>query len=214
MKRSTLAIFTAAFIFFSCNNADDTKQDKTEKSDSTKTAMDTTSTPPMDSAAMMKAWQDYMTPGAVHAMLAKHNGTWTEDVTVWMSPEAPPLKSTATAVNKMILGGRYQESHHTGTMMGMPFEGVSMLGYDNAKKTFQSSWADNMGTGIMNLEGPWDSTTHTITLRGSVIDPSTGKPCDVREIFTMVDDNTQKLEMYGTQNGKEYKTMEIMLKRK
>lgn len=27
----------------------------------------------------------------------------------------------------------------------MPFEGISTLGYDNAKKTFFSTWIDNMG---------------------------------------------------------------------
>jgi hypothetical protein len=35
----------------------------------------------------------------------------------------------------------------------MPFEGISTLGYDNAKKTFFSTWIDNMGTGMMVMEG-------------------------------------------------------------
>ncbi|MBK9333372.1 MAG: DUF1579 family protein [Ignavibacteria bacterium] len=30
------------------------------------------------------------------------------------------------------MGGRYQQGKHTGDMMGMPFEGMSLLGYDNA----------------------------------------------------------------------------------
>src|SRR5205085_3415920 len=119
--------------------------------------------PPMDSADMMKAWQSYMTPGEEHKMLAKSNGTWNEEITVWMSPDAPPQKNTATAENKMIMNGRYQYTTHKGNFMGMPFEGISTTGYDNARKVYVSTWIDNMGSGIMNMEGPWDANSNTVT---------------------------------------------------
>jgi len=167
-----------------------------------------------DQQAMMKAWQDYMTPGEIHKMLGKADGEWTYEATVWMTPGAPPDKSTGTAVNKMILGGRYQQSTHSGNIMGMPFEGQSVLGYDNARKVFQSTWIDNMGTGIMQMEGPLDHATRSINLTGKMTDPMTGKDVKVREKFTWVDDNTQKMEMYDTKDGKETKTMEITFKRK
>ena len=108
---------------------------------------------PVDQDAMIKAWQNYMTPGDVHKMLAKSDGEWTGEVTMWMAPGAPPQKSAATIVNKMILGGRYQESTWKGNMMSMPFEGTATTGYDNAKKVLMTSWIDNMGTGIEYLEG-------------------------------------------------------------
>ncbi|MEO7960895.1 MAG: DUF1579 domain-containing protein [Ginsengibacter sp.] len=164
--------------------------------------------------AEMKAWQAYMTPGDIHKMIATSDGTWTEDITMWMAPGQPPSKSIATVENEMILGGRYQQSKHTGSFNGMPFEGFSILGYDNAKKKFTSSWADNMGTGLMNMEGTWDPATKTISFTGATTDPSTGKSVDMRENFTIVDNDTQKMEMYMVQDGHEFKTMEIMLKRK
>ena len=34
----------------------------------------------------MKAWQDYMTPGAMHKWLATQVGTWEAEVTMWMDP--------------------------------------------------------------------------------------------------------------------------------
>ena len=210
MKRFTITICAAIFLC-SCN---DTKtEDKKATTDSGSTAKMDDKQPPMDSAAMMKAWQTYMTPGSIHAMLAKSSGTWEENVTMYM-PGAPPSKNMSTAVNTMILGGRYQQSHHTGTFNGMPFEGISTVGYDNGKKMFESSWVDNLGTGIMNMEGTWDSTTHTINFKGKMTDPGSGKDMDVREIFTLVDDNNQKMEMFATEHGKESKTMEISLKRK
>src|SRR5688500_2184224 len=166
---------------------------------------------PVDSATAMKAWMEYATPGEPHKMLAKSNGTWTGEVTMWMSPDAPPNKSTSTSTNKMIMDGRYQLAEFQGNFMGMPFTGMSLTGYDNAKKVFVSAWIDNMGTGIMKMEGPWNEASKTMTLSGTVIEPSTGRECNVKETFKIVDDDTQIMEMYGPdpKTGKEYKTMSI-----
>lgn len=167
-----------------------------------------------DQQADQKAWLEYMTPGSVHEMIAKSDGDWNEDITLWMSPDAPPTKSSGSVTNKMILGGRYQYSTHTGNMMGMPFEGINILGFDNARKVFQSSWIDNFGTGISNTEGTWDEGSKTIEFIGKSVDPMSGKEMDIRETFKIIDDKSQFMEMYMTSNGKESKTMEIILTRK
>ena len=164
--------------------------------------------------ASMKAWMTYMTPGDMHKMLAESDGEWNEEIIMWMAPDAPPTKSTATAVNKMIMGGRYQQSMHTGSFNGMPFEGISLVGYDNAKKVFMSSWIDNMGTGVMQMEGTWDPNTKTINFVGNSIDPVTGKDMKVRETYKIVDKNTHMMDMFMTQDGKESKSMEIKFTRK
>ncbi len=163
--------------------------------------------------AAQKAWMDYMTPGPMHKMMAMGNGTWNTDLTFWMSPDGPSSKSTGSCTNRMILGDRYQETVHTGDMGGMQFEGHGITAYDNARKVFQSIWYDNMGTGIMVLEGKLDEATRTLTLTGTSTDP-TGKPMGVREVFKWVDDNTQWMEMYMMQDGKEFKSMEMKLTRK
>jgi hypothetical protein len=167
------------------------------------------------SEAEMKAWMEYMTPGDFHKEMAKWDGEWTGDMLMWMSPGTEPQKLTSSCVNKMIMGGRYQSSTHTGNFNGMPFEGISTTGYDNARKKFISTWVDNMGTGIMVMEGVWNENTKTLELKGKQTDPSTGKEMDVREAFKVIDDNTQKMEMYMTPaGGKEFKSMEIVFKRK
>jgi hypothetical protein len=217
MKRLTVIFCSMiALAIAGCNDAPTT--DSAAKGDSaTATKSDTTATaatdapaPPLDSAAMMKAWGEYMTPGEQHKMLAAQNGKWEGKVTMWMAPGAPPSESKSTTVNQMILGGRYQESKHSGSFGGMPFEGKSIVGYDNIKKVFISTWVDNMGTGVMVAEGPWDAASKSITFTGSMVDPTTGKECKFREIMTFIDDKHQKMEMYNTPGGsKEYKTMEI-----
>src|SRR5882757_11212726 len=167
-----------------------------------------------DQEAAQKAWMAYMTPGPIHQMVAKSDGNWKADVTMWMAPGAEPTKNTAECTNKMILGGRYQETKYTGTMMGMPFEGMGLMAYDNAKKVFISSWVDNMGTGMMNLEGKWDDNSKSITFLGKSVDPTTGKEMDIRQVLKIIDDNAQQLDMYMQMNGQEFKTMEIKLTRK
>jgi len=115
------------------------------------------------------------------------------------------------------MGGRYQMSKHNGNMMGAPFEGMSTVGYDNATKQFVSTWIDNWGTGIMMMSGTWDEATKTMSLSGSMPDLCRpGKTCAMRETMKVVDDNTQKMEMYGPdpKTGKEMKVMEMTLTRK
>ncbi|HAY32628.1 MAG TPA: DUF1579 domain-containing protein [Ignavibacteria bacterium] len=162
----------------------------------------------------MKAWMEYMTPGPVHEMLAKSDGAWTGDNTFWMAPGAPPMNTKSEAVFSMIMGGRYQQGKHTGDMMGMPFEGMSLLGYDNAMNEFHSVWFDNMGTGIMFLKGKWDEATNSATLTGQMTDPESKQLIDIREVFTMTDNDNHKMEMYFTKDGSEFKAMEILYKRK
>jgi|SRR5690606_10423394 len=163
----------------------------------------------------MKAWMDYMTPGDIHNEIAKWDGEWAEEMTMWMAPDAPPQKYDLTCVNEMVLGGRYQTSVHKGNFGGMDFEGRSTLAYDNIKKKLISTWIDNMGTGLMVMEGTWDPKTKTANFKGMSMDPMSGKEVQMREVFTIVDDKTQKMEMYMTgPDGKEYKSMEILLKKK
>jgi hypothetical protein len=168
-----------------------------------------------DQAEMEKKWTAYMTPGEPHKMFAMDNGTWDEQATMWMMPNDPnPTKNKMKAVSRMILGGRYQEMTHTGNFMGMPFEGIGTLGYDNASKKIVSSWVDNMGTGIMYMSGPYDGKSKKIELRGECTDPMTGKPKRIRETYEIIDNNTRRMEMFDTgEDGKEYKSMEIVMTR-
>jgi hypothetical protein len=157
-----------------------------------------------------KAWMAYMTPGDVHKMIAKSDGQWKGDVTWWMAPGQQPMTSTATCTNTMIMGGRYQQSMNKGDMMGMPFEGMGLLGYDNAEKVFTYTWIDNMGTGTMTMKGTWDDATKSINFTGMMVEPMTGKEIPVKETFSITDDNHQVLQMFvAGPDGKDFKSMEI-----
>jgi Protein of unknown function (DUF1579) len=222
MKHKFLAICAAAFLFTSCNNEKTEGETSSKDSSGKDTKMEKMEDNakkewvPYDTAQENKAWMESMTLGEPHKMLAKGAGTWNADMTMWMTNGEPPMKMTATSVNTMVLNGAYQQSKHTGTMMGMPFEGMSTTGYDNVKKEYFSTWIDNMGTGLMVMTGNWDNSTKSLTLSGKMKNPVNGMECTEREVFTFPDDNHQTLEMYGPdrKTGKEFKMMEIKYTRK
>lgn len=221
MKRLTFIVCSSvALTIAACNDAPTTNSpgnadsSVTTSSDSATGAGNVTPAAP-DTAAARLAMEAYATPGDMHKMLATQDGKWTASITSWWSPDGPPQKTDGIYTNKMVLGGRYQESTFSGKFDNMPFEGKGTLAYDNSKKVFVSTWIDNMGTGMMILEGPYDPATKTISMNGTMTDPSTGKDCKVREIVTFTDDQHQKMEMFAAPGGqKEYKTMEILFTKK
>ena len=217
MKKIFLTALAGAFLLVSCS---DSKKDGDKKETSTETKTEGDSKEawvPVDSATMMKNMMDYGTPGPMHAMMASWDGTWTGDMSMWDYDGAEPRKEVTTSTSKTIMGGKYQQTNFSGNMMGMPFEGISIMGYDNASKKFNSSWFDNFSTGIMNMSGNWDEATKTLTLDGSMPDINRpGKECSFKETFKVVDADNQVMEMWGPdpKTGKQYKMMEIKMTRK
>jgi len=220
MKKIYLSVAVLAICMASCKKEvtieteTKTETDSTVVDTSATVATETAVEQPRDSVAEAKAWEAYATPGEAHKMMAAEVGSWTNDMTMWHGPDSPSEKATSTAEVKMILGGHYQETNYKGNMMGMPFEGRGTLAFDNAKKEYVSTWIDNMGTGMMVVKGTMNADGKTMELKGEMVDPVSGKPVPVREMYTIVDANTRKMEMFDTKNGKEYKMLEIVMKRK
>lgn len=212
MKKITLSLLMVSMSIISCKK-EEAKVETTTPEVTTETTEIAEVTP--DSAAVAKAWADYATPSAAHEMLAKDTGTWDADMTFWMPDNPEPQKATSVATYKMILDGKYQEGVFKGNMFGMDFEGRGMTAYDNASKEYIATWADNMGTGLLVSRGHYDEATKTITFSGAMVDPVTGKEKKIKEIITYIDVDNQKMEMFDINaEGKEFKTMEILSKRR
>ena len=208
MKKQILSILIIGLAVISC------KKEEAKKTDAIVEEEVIVATKP-DSATIAKAWQDYATPSKAHEMLAKDNGTWDAELTFWSPDNPQEMKSTATVTYKMIMGGKYQEGTYSGDMFGMPFEGKGMVAYDNATEEFVSTWIDNMGTGMMVTKGKYDEATKTSTFYGEMVDPVTKKAKKVKEVITYIDDNNQKMEMFDvSEDGKEFKSMQVVSKRK
>jgi hypothetical protein len=163
---------------------------------------------------MMEKYMKAATPGPEHQQMAKMAGKWKLQVTAWMAPGAPPMKSDGTAEFKPILGGRYLEEEVHGTMGDQPFEGHGVQGFDNVTKTRFATWMDSMSTGPMLMKGKCAAGAKACTMKGKVSDAVAGKEVAVSSTATIKDDNTFTFEMQGPgPDGKPFKTLEIVYTR-
>ena len=167
-----------------------------------------------DPQAMMEAYAKLATPGEPHKQFESLVGSWTTKTREWMEPGKPPTESTGSVDMKMLLDGRFLQQEFNGDMMGRPYSGIGISGYDNLRKRYVSTWIDTMGTGIFTMDGTASADGKTITLRGQHAELGGGQMTH-RAVWKIVDSNTQTFDMYGTHHGgKETKMMEITYARK
>jgi hypothetical protein len=215
--KNICTLVTLAALLMGCNDGVKSGQTAAATADTSQPAEPATTTHAAmpDSATMARAWQNYMTPGDMHKWMASSAGKWDAEIVFWMNPGAAPTPpSKATMESRMVLNGLYQESIYRGNMGGMNFEGRGLMAYDNARKKFIDTWVDNMGSGVMYQEGTYDEGSRSLTLTGKTTDPVTGGEKQIRQVMKMTDDKHQVLEMYDSQDGKEYKSMEIHLSKR
>jgi hypothetical protein len=148
-------------------------------------------------------WEKYMTPNSVHKMLKTYDGEWTEEVTMWMSPDEAPSTFKIDCSIEMALEGRYQVSKHKGEMLDFYYEGLTYLGYNTISETFSLSGFNNMGTGVLTLHGTWKTPSKVIELKGTTISPDNKKVITVRQVITFTDNDHFTIESYDSKGGKD-----------
>jgi hypothetical protein len=164
-----------------------------------------------DQEAMMKAYMETAAPGEAHAKLAEMAGDWNFVMRSYEDPEHP-MEVQGTAKMAMILGGRYLKEETSGMMMGAPFNGVGITGYNNVTKEYESVWYDNMGTGIMKSVGKGDGDV--ITMYSEYVDPMTQKKMNVKTVSERMGKDKATFTWYALDGDKETKSFEIEYTRK
>jgi hypothetical protein len=170
--------------------------------------------PSGDQQAIMEAYQRAATPGPQHANLAAMAGEFTLTLKSFNEPGAEPEVSTGTATRKMVLGGRYLEETVQASVMGQPFEGRGLTGYDNVTRTWWGAWIDSMSTGIMITSGSWDEEAGVGSFEGEYNDPVTGELQSSRSVIRRLPNGDELMEMYMTTAFGEVKAMEILYQRR
>ncbi len=130
-----------------------------------------------------------------------------------MDPAAKPEVNKGKASNKLIYGGRYLEMNYKGKAMGQPFEGQGIIGFDNLKRRYFSTWIDSMNTMLMLSEGTIGDDGKIITLDSNLTCPMTRQPMQAQDVVTIVDKNNYKYEMFEIRGGEKIKHLEINYKR-
>ncbi len=163
----------------------------------------------------MAAMMALASPGEHHKHLDHLAGTWETTGKSWMAPGAPPTEWKGASEAHWVLGGRYLASTYTGDFGGMPFEGHGLDGYDNLGKQYVSTWVDNMGTGVMYMQGQCSEGGKVHTLHSEMLDPMGGPKVKTRSVTTMVGPDSYHTEMFVTDaSGAETKVMELIGTRK
>jgi hypothetical protein len=153
-------------------------------------------------------------PGPEHAILKAEEGTW--DATVEMivppgTPAPPPSKGVET---NTLLGGLWLVTDFKGDMMGAPFGGHGIAGWDSTKKKYVSVWTDTMSPGLLTGESTYDPGKKTMT--GFMEGPDmSGKVSKMKTISEQKDADTRVFTMIEVgPDGKEVPQMRITYKRK
>src|SRR5262249_53724528 len=123
----------------------------------------------------------------------------------------PWQESQSTSTVTALMDGRYTQEVVSGQMMGAPFSGMGITGFDNVTGKFVYTWIDNMGTGIETAVGTADKDGKGITWTDTMSDPATGKASTSRMVTTLIDNDHHTLEMFGVPPGgkKEMRMMSI-----
>jgi hypothetical protein len=165
---------------------------------------------------VMEKWMVLAQPAKQHEMLKRTEGEWNVEMKMWMSPTEPPSEAKGTARYKMILDGRVMVEEFHATMMGQPYQGYGLMGYDNFTKKWWQTWCDSMGTGLFHAVGTESADGKTVTMSGKADRPSTGqKGVEMKTVTRIISDNHHVFETYDVgPGGKEVKTMELHYRRK
>jgi hypothetical protein len=167
-----------------------------------------------ETKAMMEAFQKAGTPGAEHQKLADMAGAYDLTIQSYHAPGAEPTADSGTATRRMILGNRVLVEEVTSQMMGAPFSGQGLHGFDNVTGKYWATWNDSMSTGLMVSEGTCDANL-SCTYTGTYHDPVSKKPQTSRMTSKWTDTTTEVFEMYGPgPDGKETKMMQITYRKR
>lgn len=202
MKNATLLCILASLSLAACSSTNESKQSLSEWGDN-----------PMENPEFMEANMAYMTPGEQHANLADHAGNWNVRTKMFMSPGAEAVEMDATADSEMVLGGRFLLEEFHGTMMGEPFDGLLIVGFNKLTSEYFSLWMDTWGTAVHSAKGA-ERADGSIAMTGLMKDVLTPEGRAYRHVLREAD-NGYVVELYDTlPDGTEWMVMEMAYTRR
>lgn len=135
-------------------------------------------------------------PGKEHKLLLSKVGTWDASVQGMMG------ESTGTWTVRSGPGGLWTVAEFESEMMGMPFTGMEISGYDPAKGKYVSIWIDSMTTAPQMMEGVYDEASKKLTMKGEGAGMD-GQPATMINVSEFKDDDTTVFTMSMEGHGGE-----------
>jgi hypothetical protein len=135
---------------------------------------------------MMKSFMALMTPGTGQERLAYFLGEWATETTNAMGGKEAKSKGTATF--RWLQENRYLLQEWKSPMMGMPFSGWAITGYDNFRKEYQTAMGSTMGTALYTASGYIDLSGRRITQYGDMDEPTMDQIAKQVKYVTRIED--------------------------
>jgi Protein of unknown function (DUF1579) len=151
--------------------------------------------------------------GPEHELLKSDVGTWDATVESFMPGAPQPMVSKGTETNTLV-GGMWLVTDFKSDMMGEPFQGHGVSGWDPTKKKYVGTWVDTMSTGLGLSESTYDAATKTMT--GTFEGPGpAGEIMKMKSTVVLKDADTRVFTMSGPgPDGKDTTMMRITYKRR
>lgn len=157
---------------------------------------------------MTRLYEEKNRTGEHHEWLKKYEGNWDAEMKMWMDPQGDPIVSEGSQKNTLMFDGRYLKSEFKGDWLGEPYEGFSLMGYNNAESRFESTWMDSTSTAILYSTGK--RSGDTLTLEGEMKDCMSEQMVSYRHEMKFESPSKVVFTGYHTVPGMgEMKTMEI-----
>jgi hypothetical protein len=154
----------------------------------------------MTPGQMMELMKKWSATDEHHKELAWHVGQWDVEMRV-MGGAA----EKGTAEFKWIMDGRWLSEEMRGTMMGMPYHGYGVSGFDRFKKKWVTTWVSNLDTAMLRFEGVVVDPTGKVRVVWCNLDEYlTGehdKPA--KGVFRKIDENKFVYEIWDMAMGPE-----------
>ena len=154
-----------------------------------------------------EAYAKYAKPGKPHQHFKRLVGRWNAEILNYEDPSGKPTKNKGTSNIRLLLGGRFMQHNFRGSFGGKPFQGIGITGYDNAQRKYVGTWMDNMGTGMMTIEGKYDAKSNTLTEMGTAIVP--GGKMQFKMVSKYLSNDKYTFTMSMVSKEGERKMMEI-----
>ena len=140
-------------------------------------------------------------PGPHHDAMKKWSGVWDAVIKMYMPGQAIPMESKGTWTCKM-MGGFWNLCDSQSEMMGQPFLGHEIQGYDTHRKKITAYWVDTAGDWAMPMEGTASADGKTITMWGKGYDMA-GKMNSYKTVGSWFDDDHFSWKMWEIPKGKK-----------
>lgn len=134
-------------------------------------------------------------PGPEHEMLAEYEGDWKIDYTMKAPSGDSTISYTGTTEIEMILGGRFQKWHSTGSLLGQEFESFTFIGFDRRTEEYSMYVIDTYGTYDTFMNGKFDEASNTVTFNGEFYFPGEQQMLPIQIVLTFLNESEMALDL-------------------